>query len=586
MDVAHEFKRALEHHQQGRLLEAGEIYREILARDPDHVDALNLMGVVLQAAGDLELAETLIRRATEVAPEYFAPFANLGNVVQAAGRLPEAIELFRKALDLNHDSFETWNNLASALNATEEHEAALGASKKALSIINDFPEALVNMGNAFLGMRQITKAVESYKKALDLSPRHPNALFNLGNAYMDLENFDAAIEPYRGAVQLDVGNAEKHFNLANALMKTGQFTESLKPFETAIALKPNYVDALCNYASSLQSLGRADQAMAHLQKALLSEPESPDLHWNLSLAALQNGDQSTGWAEYEWRWKMPTFADFKRDFSQPVWRGEALIGRSLFVHTEQGFGDNIQFCRYVQMVSNKGGRVILECRPELKRLFGTLDGTETLVTLGEVLPEFDFHIPLMSLPNVFGTTIDTVPSNVPYLSVPEEIDPDPRIFEANGFKVGLVWAGSPTRVDNQKRSLLFSDLEPLFDVPGIDFFSLQVGAGKDELKKAKTGLITDLTDNILDFADTASILSQLDLLISVDTSVLHLAGALAKPAWGAMSSPTGFLWMDDREDSPWYPSLRLFRQTKPGEWGPVILSICEALVLEKGVSDK
>lgn len=579
MNVAAQLQRAITLHQQGNLLEAGEIYRDILAADPDQVDALNLMGVVMQAAGDLETAEQLLARATELAPDYFAPFANLGNVLQVAGRVTDAITAFRTALELNPQSVESANNLASALNESAAHDDALAASEKALALLPAFPEALVNKGNALLGLGRTEAAVDAYREALRLAPGHSNALFNLGNAYMDMAAFESAIEPYRQAVAADSNNPEKHFNLANALMKADHFEDCLAPFEHALALKPDYVDALCNHASALQSLGRTEEAVRRLQKALALQPESADLHWNLALAALQHGDQETGWREYEWRWKMPNAAGFHRDFAQPQWRGEPLDGRTVFIHTEQGFGDNLQFCRYVPMVAAAGGSVVLECRPELDRLFAGLAGVAARVHLGDPVPDFDFYIPLMSLPHVFGTTLETVPGDVPYLSVPDGLATDSRLAGAAGFKVGLAWAGSPTRVDDHKRSLAFSDLTPLFDVPGVRFFSLQVGPGREQLSDcAADAPVTDLADGLHDFADTAAAIAALDLVVSVDTSVLHLAGALGKPAWGMMSQPTGYLWMNDRHDSPWYPSLRLFRQPAPGQWPAVISDIRAALV--------
>jgi tetratricopeptide (TPR) repeat protein len=580
MDLNAQLQRALSLHQQGQLLEAGEIYRQILAVDPNHVDALNLMGVVMQAAGDLEMAETLITTATELAPDYFAPFANLGNVLQAAGRIDAAIEAFGKALALNPESVESANNLASALNEKKDFAGALAASEKALSLIAAFPEALVNKGNALLGLGQAADAVLAYEAALDLAPAHSNANFNLGNAYMDLEAYADAVEPYRAALAADPKNPEKHFNLANALMKADRLEECLAAFEHALALRPDYVDALCNHASALQSLGRTGDAVARLQKALAFQPDSADLHWNLSLAALQHGDYATGWREYEWRWEMPTFANFKRDFTAPRWDGTALDG-TLFIHTEQGFGDNLQFCRYVTLAAAKAGRVVLECRPELRRLLDGIAGVDATTELGDPVPDCDAQIPLMSLPHVFATTLETVPADIPYLQVPGGVDADPRITEAAGFKVGLAWAGSPTRVDNHKRSIALEKLAPLVAVEGASFFNLQMGLGKEELDGfAAAGRIADITDIVTDFADTAANVAALDLIVSVDTALLHLAGALGKRAWGLMSQPTGFLWMNDRTDSPWYPNTRLFRQPRPGDWENAVAAAAEALAAE------
>jgi tetratricopeptide (TPR) repeat protein len=578
MNIAAELKRAIAFHQRGELLKAGEIYREILAVDPNQVDALNLMGVVMQAAGDLEMAEHLIKTASELAPDYFAPFVNLGNVLQAAGRLDEAIEAFRRAMKLDPKSVETLNNLASALNAVGNSAEALDAAERALKMLPAFPEALINKGNALLGLGRAEDAVESYRKALKLAPEHGNALYNLANAYMDLDAFAEAVEPYRKSVAQDPGNAEKQFNLANALMKCDRYAESFGHFERALALKPGYVDAHCNLASALQSVGRTGDAIAHLHKALAFQPDSPDLHWNLSLAALQDGNMELGWSEYEWRWKTPTFADFKRDLGKPEWRGEPLDGQTVLIHAEQGFGDALQFCRYASLVAAAGGRVVLECRPQLRRLFSTLAGVDELVDLGEAPPPFDLHIPLMSLPAIFTKSLGIIPADVPYLSAADTFVAMVPIAEASGFKVGLAWAGSPTRVDNHKRSVAFEQLEPLLSCEGATFFSLQVGPGREQLGESdRAADVVDLADGLKDFADTAAAVAALDLVISVDTSVLHLAGALGKPAFGLMSQPTGFLWMNERSDSPWYPTIRLFRQATPGDWQSVVSAAGEAL---------
>ena len=578
MDLQAEFERALAMHQQGLLLEAGEIYRAILGEDPEHVDSLNLMGVIMQAVGDLEMAEELLIRATELAPDYFAPFANLGNVLQGGGRLSEAVNSFRKALSLEPDSVETINNLASALNEMNNFKDALAASERALSLVAAFPEALVNKGNAMLGLGQAHDAVTIYQEALALEPNHSNGSFNLGNAYMDLEAFQEAIEPYRVAVASDLKNPEKHFNLGNALMKAGRFDDCLASFERALSFLPDYVDALCNLASALQSLGRTGEAMLRLQKALSIQPESPDLHWNLALAALQNGDYEIGWCEYEWRWKMPTFINFSRDFKVPAWDGRVLNGETVFIHTEQGFGDNLQFCRYIPMVVARGARVVLESRPELTRLLAAIPGVMQCINLDDAVPDCDYQIPLMSLPRIFGTTLESVPCEIPYISIPDGLIPDQRIVVSEGFKVGIAWAGSLTREDNHKRSLGLKKLVPLLGMSGVVFFSLQVGPGQEELGGLRTGhQLVDITDGFSDFADTAAAMTALDLIISVDTSVLHLAGALGYPAWGLMSQPTGFLWMNGRVDSPWYPTIRLFHQTTPGTWDNVVTEVRDAL---------
>ena len=573
MNVAQQLKRALELHQAGKLADAGVLYRDILKIEPNNVDALNLMGVLLQQGGQLPTAITLLQKATEIAPDYLAAWVNLGNALQLTGRLQEAVDAFQKGMMLNPNMPEAANNLASVLNALKRHEQALNACVSALKLRPDFAEAHVNMGNALIGLKNPAEAENSYRRAIELRPANATAYFNLGNALSDLGRLEDALEQYRKAVALDAANPEKHYNYANTALKLDRYVEAVESFRAAIEVNPNYVDAYCNLGSALQSLGDTAEAIECYREAIRISPrgkQQPDLHWNMALALLQQGDYAEGWEAYEWRWLTPTFAAFKREWRKPEWTGGALDGKTLLIHAEQGFGDGIMFGRYAPLVARKGGRVVLECRAPLTRLMRSLEGVAECFDLGQPVPEHDFQIPLLSLPRAFRTTLDNVPAAIPYLRPPADAKPDPRIAQAKGLKIGFAWAGSPTRRDNAKRSAPLAMFEPLLKATGTRFFSLQVGKFRPELDALDKRLgVVDLGEALNDFADTAAAVAALDLVISVDTAVLHLAGALGKPAWGLMSRPTGFFWMNDRDDTPWYPRLRLFRQPEMGDWGSV-----------------
>ena len=570
MDVEKLLRQGLQHHQAGRLDKAGEAYQQVLKSDPDNADALNLMGVILQAAGNLDAAITLITRATDLVPDFVPPFVNLGNALQEACRFDDAVDVFRKAIELAPDQAEAVNNLSSALNKLEHFDEALEASERAIELTPGLCPAHMNLGNALAGLGRTVEAVESYKRALEIDPTDSAAYYNLGNVYTEMENLKEALEQFRKALEFDTENAEKYYNYANTALALDLYEDATAGYRRALEIAPGYIDAQCNLGTVLLKMGRSDEAVASLRRAIVDEPKSPDLHWNLALALLQAGDYKDGWAEYEWRWQMPTFEAFQRDFGVPLWQGEDLDGRTLFIDTEQGFGDSIMFARYAPIAAERGGRVVLECRPQLNNLFASLNGVNEVVDLGHPPGHFDFYAPLMSLPHILGTTAETIPTDVPYVKPPEETPVDSRIAEAPGFKVGFAWAGSPTRIDNVKRSCDIALFEPLIALPGLNFFSLQVGEFQEQLRDLDTArLVIDLADDFRDFADTAAAVQALDLVISVDTAVLHLAGALAKPAWGLMSQPTGFLWQDQRKDSPWYPTLRLFRQPEHGEWAPV-----------------
>jgi len=572
-------RRALEQHQAGQLLEAGELYRKVLAKDPKNVDALNLLGTLLLAVGQADTAVPLLQRATELAPDFFVPYVNLGNGLQQLGQIDEAIAAFQTARRLEPSSAEAAANLASALNDAKRHADALEAGTEALRLQPGFPAALNNLGNALLGLGRADEAVEHYNQVLTLHPADASARFNLGNAQMELGDPATAVDSFQRAVKLDPEDVEKHFNLGNALRASNRFDDAIASFETAIALDPGHVAAHCNLAAGYQATERSEQAAAHLMKATALEPDSADLHWNLALALLQSGNMEDGWAEYEWRWQTDSFASQRRNWTAPTWKGENLDGGTLFIHTEQGFGDAIRFCRFVSMAAERVDRLVLECRPQLTRLFSSIPGVDQAIDLGAEPPAHDAQISLLSLPYAFGTTLESLPADVPYLALPTDAAPASAVVAARDvLKVGFVWAGSPTRQEAELRTCDVTLFEPLIRVPGIQFFSLQVGTEQQQLADLDPTLnVIDLADSLRDFADTAATVAALDLIITVDTAVLHLAGALARPVWGLMSQPTGYFWMDNRPDIPWYPSLWMFRQPAPGDWQSVFKEAENAL---------
>ena len=577
MSVRKKLKKALSLHQQGRLVEAAELYQDILRSDPNNVDALNLLGVILQAAGDLEAAVTLIRRATELAPDYAAPHVNLGNALQVSGELEEAAESFERACELEPNKGEPFNNLASVLNEMDRYFEAKEMAEKAVALAPALSAAHNNLGNALLGLGEKEASIECYRRAISLDRADATSHYNLGNALTELGKPEDALASYRVAVSFDDRNAEKFYNLANTALQLDLFDEALRAFDRALAIDPDYTDDYCNKGAALQKMGQPEKAVDSLRVALARHPDSPDLHWNLSLALIQSGDLENGFEEYEWRWKTPTFADFKRDFPMPRWDGSDPSDKTIFVDQEQGFGDALQFCRFVTPLAAKGANVVVECRPGLKALLESLDGVGEVVDFGQPIPVADFHVPMMSLPYLLGATLEDLPATVPYLKAPEGTPIDDRLTGEDTKKVGIAWAGSPTRPDNHKRSCSVTDFGRLFESSGVRFFSLQVGPFRGDLEKlGDPSLVIDLADGLSDFAQTAAAIDAMDLVISVDTSVLHVAAALGKPAWGLMSNPTGFFWMDERTDSPWYPTVRLFRQPEPGDWESVFRSVEEA----------
>ena len=420
----------------------------------------------------------------------------------------------------------------------------------------------------------------AYNHAIRLKPVFAEAHSNLGNVLKDLGRLDDAIAAYNNAIQLKPDFAEAHSNLGNALQDLGRLDEAVAAYNQAIRFKPDFAEAHSNLGNALKNLGRLDDAIAAHNSAIFHQPDYAQGHFNLGIGLLLSGDISNGWTEYEWRWRREEKAAALRGFSKPQWQGEAVNGRTVLLHAEQGLGDTIQFCRYAALVAARGGRVILQTpRPLLSALSG-VKGVDRLIAAGAPLPAFDVHCPLMSLPHIFGTRLATIPAPLAYIPVEEAKRRNWRQFfsPATGRKIGLVWAGNPQHGNDRNRSLPFAAFAPLWNIPGVRWYSLQVGERRADLDAAPPGVIEDLSPYLDDFAETAAAISQLDLVLTVDTSVAHLAGAIGRPTWVMLPFAPDWRWLMGRQDSPWYPSVRLFRQDRRGAWESVIHSIEAALV--------
>jgi hypothetical protein len=403
----------------------------------------------------------------------------------------------------------------------------------------------------------------------------------LSTSLVRLGRNEEAIAAGTAAIDLRPGRLlEAYYNMGTAYYEMRRYEQAAKALSQAVALQPNDVKSLTNLGNALTCLGKLPEAIAAYSAAVTADPLAPDPHWNLALTCLLAGDFELGWVEHEWRFACDSL-NHSQLFSQPQWRGEPLEGKTILLHLEQGFGDSIQFARYAPLVVAAGGEVILQTQSELVRLFKSIPGVSQVIALGEPLPRFQLHCPLMSLPLAFKTLVDTVPSNVPYLwppsgacrSLPER-PPD----AARRLRVGLVWAGRPTHKNDRQRSLKLAQLLPLADLPGIEFFSLQKGTESCQLLPlAEQWKILDSTHELNDFADTAALISQLDLVISVDTALAHLTGALGKPVWVLLPFAPDWRWMLGRADSPWYPTMRLFRQPALDDWASAIEELRQAL---------
>ncbi len=367
----------------------------------------------------------------------------------------------------------------------------------------------------------------------------------------------------------------------NAPKEQSQPEEAITAYHQAIALDSDLAEVHCNLGNALKDQGRLEAATEAYRQAIALAPDLADAHLNLGMALLVQGNFHSGWAEYEWRWRCKDFPSPKRDFKQPQWDGGPLEGRTLLLHAEQGAGDALQFLRYLPLVAQRGGRIIIECHETLAGLLKGQRMDHSVVAMSELGPTFDLHCPLLTLPHVFATDLASIPQDVPYLQADAAAAKvwNGRLAEhPDSVQVGLVWAGNPKHKNDRNRSVKLASLAPLADIPGVSFISLQKGAAATEAMSPPPGMkLSDWTGELEDFAHTAALIAALDLVITVDTSVAHLAGALGKPVWVFLPFAPDWRWLLGRSDSPWYPTMRLFRQPRPARWDPVITEVRYAL---------
>jgi Flp pilus assembly protein TadD len=447
-------------------------------------------------------------------------------------------------------------------------------------------EALVDAGRKAHFAGRLDQAMAHYQEALTRDPYHVGALNNMGVALKVLNRFAPACAYYRRALALKPDDAGMLSNFGNALRGLGAFEEAESVLKRSLALRPNSFDAVHNLALVYKASRRWAEATAGLIEALRLKPDHAEAHFDLAVVYLQTGDLVRGFAEYEWRWQMKESPP--RQFEAPKWTGALLEGRTILLYAEQGFGDTIQFVRYVPEVTKSGGRVVLECQPELVQLLQSVEGAAAVVPRGVALPPHDVQAPLLSLPRILGTTLTTIPSPGRYLAPPPALAAKfrARIGQVgNALNIGLVWAGKPSHKNDYNRSAGLAPFIDLLGLPGTRWFSLQVGPRAGDIKAhACAGLIDDLAPELNDFTDTAAAIDALDLVITVDTSVVHLAGALDRPVWLAQAFGGEWRYLDGRTDSPWYPSLRIFQQVRQGDWPSVFERINVALQAREGLT--
>lgn len=552
-------------------------WRAAIAVEPRFPEALVNLGAMLLLEGEALAARAAAAAALRLRPAWPLAWCTLGNACQALGQMAEAVQAFRAALQHKPDYAEAAFNLGNALLLGGDMAAAAAAHELAGRLKPDFALAHLHRGNALHALGDLEAAIGAYRAAAAAAPAQPEALTNLCVALQESGNLEAAISHGRAALALAPDFAEAAANLGNALLTVGDFAGAEETYRTALARRGDFASAWSNLGAALRDQGRLAEAESACRAAIALQPAMAGAHYNLALTLLTAGRFPEGWAEHEWRWRTGTMRP--RALPAPPWRGEEVAGRRILLHAEQGLGDTVQFARYAPILAARGAHVVLEVQAPLKRLCATLAGVAEVYAVGETLPPFDLHAPMMSLPHLLGTDLASIPADIPYFSVPPAADTQaPR----RGLRVGLVWAGDPRPQEprahfaDRRRSLPLAALAPLAAVCGARFVSLQLGAAAMAPPPPGLRLEAALPAGG-DFADTAAVIAGLDLVISVDTAVAHLAGAMGKLVWVLSRFDGCWRWLRDRDDSPWYPTMTLYRQGRPGAWTEVISRIAADL---------
>ncbi len=567
---------------QGRHAEAADAFGRSVHLRPEDADGYAGMASALAALGRRDEAEKRFRRALQLRPGDADALAQLGLLLAGRGRLDEAVGLLLRATQARPDFAPAFHNLGVALAQQGKPDEAARALEESVRLRPDYAEAFYNLGNVLQGLGRRDEAGERYREATRLRPRYGEAYNNLGLLLTETGRHGEAAAMLAQAVRLRPQAVEGHNNLGLAYTALGRFAEAEACFREALRLDPGYVEGHNNLGSAYKEQGRLDEALACYQTALWLDPQSASTRYNRSLALLQGGDYAEGWKEYEWRWRRKQAAG--RAFARPRWDGSPLSGRTLLLWCEQGLGDAIQFVRYAPLAQAGGGRVVLECPGFMVPLFSTCAGVDALVAEGSSLPEYDVQAPLMSLPGLLGTTLETVPADVPYLHAePARVERwKARLEGVGGFKVGVVWQGNPRHPWDRWRSFPLQCLAPLAAVEGVRLVGLQKGAGVEQLKNLSGRFAVEDLGEELDaeggaFLDAAAVMKGLDLVATADTAAAHLAGALGVRVWVALAAVADWRWLCGREDAPWYPTMRLFRQRTPGDWPEVFARMAAEL---------
>jgi len=582
---------ALALHQNGRPDQAIPLYERAIALQPNLAMAYRNRGLALMQLGQSQAALASFEAALRFTPNDYLALNSMGVILLGLGRLSEALTRFDHALALQPNDPTTTHNRGLTLMSLTRYEEARRSFERTLQLAPASVQTWVWRGKCCLELGNGSDALASLQQAKTLAPKDFSVHFQLGLALARLNRKEEAVASFDAALACNTRSAEAFNNRGAVLVRLFRPVQALPDFQRAIELNPGYVDAHTNFGNALKGLGQYSAALTPFNQALTLRPGDPEATWSKAVLLLALGEWAEGWPLYESRLQREPARRLQREWNRPRWTGqESLAGRSLLVHAEQGLGDTLQFARYIRPLEELGAKVTFEVQPVLIQLLRSLPMQGTLLARGEPLPNTDFHIPLLSLPLALGTRLSTIPGGVPYVSVDPEATRrwGERLAALPGRKIGINWHGNPEAEQLsalQARSFALAAVEPLTRVDGITLVSLQKGAGADQLAGVTfADRIVQLTDpshmGPAELAtETAAILQCLDLVITADTALAHLAGALGVPVWLVLQSVADWRWLVDRTDTPWYPNMRLWRQESAGDWAQVFERIARELAI-------
>lgn len=561
--------------KRGRLSEAIAHQQQAIALKPEDAEVHYNLGILLYENQQIPEATTCYRQAVALNPNHANAYNNLGIALYKQNQIDEAIDCYRRAIAANPHHANAHNSLGVALFRQGQVEESLLHYQQAVALKPDYFNAYNNLGTVLQNQGKLKEAMANYQKAIELNPGYASAYDNLGTILQGWRQLDEAIVNYRKAIELDPNSANAYNNLGSALKEKGQIEAAIACCQKALELQPDHPDAHNNYGSSLVEQGEFEAAIDHFEQAIQAKADHANAHLNLGIILLLLGNYERGLPEYHWRWKTKQCPPLR--YPHAFWDGSELQGKIILLTAEQGFGDTIQFVRYAPLVAQRGGQVVVACQSSLVRLLSTVPGIIRCVDRDKVDVQTHVHSPMLDLPMLLGTTLDTIPANIPYLTPADtpialEVPPETRL------KVGIAWSVNPDSSTAEKRSCPLSLFLGLLDLPGVALYSLQkVPPEADLAILQEHPRLQDLRQQLTDFADTAAAIAQLDLVITVDTAVAHLAGALGKPVWTLLAKVADWRWLREGEKTQWYPTMRLFRQIEAGNWPEVFERVAGVL---------